>query len=112
VYQPEFVPGFPGDFLSFDSIAEETGIILHGEPSDVLAQMVSLNASSGGARSKVPIQVAEHREYCLHSDRYMSGYNSWLLMFPNTLDGIDAGAVGYVYSVMARAAGLDVPPRH
>lgn len=112
VYQPASVPAFHSDFATLDSIAEETGIVLRGEPSDVLAQMLSLNASSGGARPKVTIQVAEDREYCLCSDRYMKGYDSWMVKFPNTHDGIDAGAIEYVYALMARESGIDVPQSH
>lgn len=34
------------------------------------------------------------------------GYTPWLVKFPNSQDGLDAGAIEYVYALMAKAAGI------
>jgi len=42
------------------------------------------------------------------SETLPAGFEPWLVKFPNTHDGADAGAVEYVYSQMARASGVDM----
>ena len=39
-------------------------------------------------------------------------YNLYLVKFPNTQDGIDSGAVEYVYALMAKEAGIAMPDVH
>ncbi|WP_312595846.1 HipA domain-containing protein [Brevundimonas sp.] len=39
-------------------------------------------------------------------DALPPGYKAWLVKFPNTQDGRDAGAIEYVYAQMAQAAGV------
>ncbi len=40
------------------------------------------------------------------TDKKFKGYVPWLVKFPNTQDGPDAGAIEYVYSLMAKEAGV------
>lgn len=40
------------------------------------------------------------------------GFEPGLVKFPNTQDGKDAGAIEYVYALMARAAGIEMTETH
>ena len=39
-------------------------------------------------------------------------YDQWIVKFSNTGDGIDSGAIEYVYSLMVKDAGLDMMPTY
>lgn len=41
-----------------------------------------------------------------------SGYTPWMVKFPNTQDGLDAGAIEYVCALMAKNAGVFTPDVH
>jgi serine/threonine-protein kinase HipA len=70
-----------------------------------------MNGSSAGARPKAMIGVDEERKNIVHgSSRLPEGYESWLVKFSNVQDGVDAGAIEYVYAKMAREAGVAVMP--
>ena len=40
------------------------------------------------------------------------GFEPWLVKFPNRQDGTDAGGMEYVYALMAKEAGVELPEVH
>ena len=86
--------------------------VLRGEATDVLQELLSLNGSSAGARPKVMLGVSQDRKDLVYGSVLPSGYQSWLVKFPNMQDGEDAGAIEYVYALMARDAGLQMSDAH
>ena len=86
---------------------------MSGEAADVLGELLALNGSSAGARPKAVIGLDRSRQIAVHGARpLLAGYDPWLVKFPNTADGPDAGAIEFVYALMARDAGLDMPDFH
>lgn len=110
VYEPDHSTQKTEGVLSLDHLAARSREVLAGEADDVLQELIALNGSSAGARPKAMIGVDQERSRIIHgSDALLSGYQSWIAKFPNSQDGLDAGAIEYVYALMAKAAGLVMP---
>lgn len=99
--------------IDLDALASHAREVMAGEAGDVLNELLSLNGSSAGARPKAMIGVDESRENLMHGNQNLpEGYEHWLVKFASSSDGADAGAVEYVYALMAKEAGLDISPVH
>lgn len=99
--------------INLDSLARQARDVLEGEATDVLAELIALNGSSAGARPKALIGVDERFETIVHGVSDLSeGYQPWMVKFPNSEDGLDAGAIEYVYALMAIEAGIAMPQVH
>ncbi len=113
VYEPDYSGEPKGDVLNLDTLAAQTIEVLSGEAEDVLEELLALNGSSAGARPKAVIGVDKARETIRYAEEALpEGYEHWLVKFGNTTDGPDAGAVEYVYSLMAKEAGIEMMPTH
>ena len=87
--------------------------VLEGQPTEVLQELLRLNGSSSGARPKAMIGVHPKNGDILYGAMELpKGYEHWLVKFPNLNDGLDAGAVEYVYALMAKEAGLRMEATH
>ncbi len=108
VYEPDFSGNRPSDVLDIDDLALKTEQVLRGSAEDVLEELVALNGSSAGARPKAMISINLTGSQIIYgeTDKTFKGYVPWLVKFPNTQDGPDAGAIEYVYSLMAKEAGV------
>lgn len=112
-----FEPDHSGDdthgSISLDNIATQAQEVLDGTSDDVLAELIALNGSSAGARPKALIGVNDKRDHIIHGVHDLpAGYAPWMVKFPNSQDGLDAGAIEYVYALMAKEAGVSMPDVH
>ena len=98
--------------LDLDDLAAMTQAVLNGAADEVLQTLIELNGSSAGARPKAMIALDQTRETIRHGGETEAGFEPWLVKFPNTQDGEGTGAVEYVYSVMAKEAGVAMPETH
>ena len=113
VYEPSHTYEIPNDDIDIDSLAGQMQQVLSGDATDVFERLFALNGSSSGARPKAMIGLHKNRRDVIHGTHHtQTGYQPWLVKFPNTGDGVDAGAIEYVYALMARDAGLDMPDVH
>jgi len=109
VYEPDHSQSIIKGAIDLDQLAVQSQRILEGESSDVLEELVALNGSSAGARPKALIGVSKDKSKLVQGVHNLNkGYEPWLVKFPNSQDGPDAGAIEYVYSLMAREAGLEI----
>lgn len=109
VYEPEFGMEQSDAYLDFDSIAFQVQEVLKGTSSEVLQELLALNGSSAGARPNALIGVSQNHESIIHGGMgYQKGFESWLVKFPNSLDGLDAGSIEHVYALMAQKAGIQM----
>lgn len=107
VYMPDQGPEAPEAELDLDRLADQSREVLQGEADEVLEELIALNGSSTGARPKAMIGLHPETGDLVHGvDALPPGYEPWLVKFPNTQDGKDAGAIEYVYAQMAQAAGV------
>ncbi len=114
IYEPDFGPDARnGVEIELDAIAADSAAVMKGAAGDVLQRLIELNGSSAGARPKAMISVDEARaEIRAGEGANEDGFEPWLVKFPNTADGEDAGAVEYVYALMAKAAGVEMAETH
>jgi len=113
VYQPDYTAHEDAARLELDRIAAQVQEVLDGTASDVLQELLALNGSSAGARPKALIGVDAARQNIVHGAAALpDGCTPWLVKFPNSTDGQDAGAIEYVYALMAKEAGIAMPETH
>ena len=110
VYEPDSSPPIIQEFIDLDHLATQTEKILEGASGEVITELFALNGSSAGARPKALIGVDQARKNISYGVNQLNdGFEHWLVKFPNSQDGIDSGAIEYVYALMAKEAGLYFP---
>lgn len=113
VYEPDSSPPIIQEFIDLDHLATQTEKILEGASGEVITELFALNGSSAGARPKALIGVDQARKNISYGVNQLNdGFEHWLVKFPNSQDGIDSGAIEYVYALMAKEAGLYFPDVH
>lgn len=92
--------------VDFDTAAALVGKAPEEQDADRIQAALTLTRSLGGARPKAYVY--------LDGDRFTThgtpDAKSWIAKFPAKHDGPEVGAVEYAYSLMAKAAGIDMPP--
>jgi len=113
VFEPDHSADDTQGDISLDNLATQAQEVLDGTSDDVLAELIALNGSSAGARPKALIGLNDKRDHIIHGvDDLPAGYTPWMVKFPNSQDGLDAGAIEYVYALMAKEAGISMPDVH
>ncbi len=113
VYEPDNSLPDVHELIDLDQLATHTEDVLEGSPEAVISELLSLNGSSAGARPKALIGVDRNRKNISHGAKQLpDGFEPWIVKFPNTRDGSDAGAIEYVYALMAKEAGVNIPEVH
>lgn len=105
-YTGQRLKSFKAPAVDFDTAAALVGKAPEEDDGDRIRDALTLTGSLGGARPKA--NVWRQGDAFATSDS--PGARLWLAKFPAKGDGPDAGAVEYAYSLMARAAGIDMPP--
>lgn len=110
VYEPDLASRRLSDALDIDDLALKTQQVLRGSAENMLEELVALNGSSAGARPKAMISISPTDSQVIYGEanKTFRDYAPWLVKFPNTQDGPDAGAIEYVYSLMAKEAGVSM----
>ncbi|WP_103072082.1 type II toxin-antitoxin system HipA family toxin [Aquimarina sediminis] len=114
VYEPDYSDvGTQQEDINLDILSQQTQDVLDGEANEVLQELIDLNGSSAGARPKALIGINESKNHIISgTDTLAEGYEHWLVKFANGSDGMDAGAIEYVYALMAKEANLEMMPVH
>ncbi|WP_404289199.1 type II toxin-antitoxin system HipA family toxin [Glutamicibacter arilaitensis] len=84
------------------------------ESEAALAQILAVGTSAGGARAKAVVNLNPFTEELTPGQEPALGAKSWLLKFDGVQDeklgdGMGFGRIEYAYSLMAEAAGIDMP---
>lgn len=113
VYEPDNSPSDNQEHIDLDHLALQTEEVMQGTSEEVIKELLALNGSSAGARPKALIAVSDDRKQLTYGARKPAqGFESWLVKFSNSQDGQDAGAIEYVYALMAKEAGVMMPDVH
>ncbi len=106
-------PADPADhdprILDLHAMAEASRRVLRGTSSEVLPQLLRAGGSPGGARPKVLVGVGGE-SMLSGEDELPPGTTHWMVKFHAREDPPDTGAVEMAYSLMAKDAGVDMPP--
>ena len=113
----EYEPAEKEDFEDFavhlDSLADDADNILEGRAGQMLDDLLRLNGSSGGARPKITALVSDDKNKIIHGGNEVpAGFSPWLIKFSNKTDRKDSGLHEYVYSLIAKNAGIVMPETH
>ena len=96
--------------VHLDSLSAGADVILEGRAGKMLDDLLKLNGSSGGARPKITALVSEDKDQIIHGgSKVPTGFSSWLIKFSNTTDRKEIGLHEYVYSLIAKKAGIIMP---
>ena len=110
IYEPHYSDAVESIRVDLDRLAKLSQDVLEGGAEDVLDELLARNGSSAGARPKVLIGFNRETGQITHGSQVLpKGYEPWIVKFANSHDGPDVGAVEFVYSEMARRAGLTIP---
>ena len=115
VYEPDYSTKETenSESLNLDVLSKQAKEILNGETNTVLEKLIQLNGSSAGARPKALIGLnSSKNNIILGTDNLPENFEHWLVKFANNSDGKDAGAIEYVYALMAKKAGIEMMPVH
>jgi serine/threonine-protein kinase HipA len=97
--------------FNLHDLARHAQAVLAGTADDVLPQLLEAGGSPGGARPKVLVGFNPDTGALLSGeDDLPRGFEHWMVKFAAESDTPEAGAVEYAYSLMARQAGIDMPP--
>lgn len=98
-----------GDF-DLDELERQSQDLLSGRSDQVLPQLLRAGGSPGGAQPKVLVGFqVDTGSICSGADDLPEGFAPWLVKFPAHSEDPATGAAEYAYSLMARAAGLEMP---
>lgn len=93
--------------FSLHNLAKESHDIFTGNTEDVLPQLMKAGGSPGGARPKVLTGISGSTMVSGETD-LPDNFEHWIIKFNTNSDIDDAGQVEYIYSLMAREAGLEM----
>lgn len=94
--------------LDLHEIGQNAEAILRGEAVEILPALMRAGGSPAGARPKILVGLRGD-EVISGEDDLPDGFSHWIVKFPARADSRDAGPLEYAYSLMARAAGVDIP---
>lgn len=99
-----------GSVFDLHDLSCQSQKILAGSAVDVLPQLLRAGGSPGGARPKVLVGFNPATDEIISGeDDLPDAFEHWIVKFAAQTDWRDAGAVEYAYSLMAAAAGVDMP---
>jgi serine/threonine-protein kinase HipA len=99
----------PAQPLDLHAMARASQEVIQGSAKAVLPQLLRAGGSPGGARPKVLVGVSGE-EILSGEDDLPAGYTHWIVKFHTRRDAPDAGPAELAYSLMAREAGITMPP--
>ena len=112
-YKPDISKTTVENDIDLDWLAAQSAEVLEGDAGDALTELLALNGSSAGARPKALIGFNRKEKRIIYGARATpEAFEPWIVKFANTLDGVDAGAIEFVYAEMARRAGILMPQTH
>ena len=113
IYEPDYSEDISDDEINLDVLAKQTQEVMDGEADDVLHELIALNGSSAGARPKALIGVSHDRKHIILGKHELpESHEHWIVKFAHSTDGADAGAIEFVYSLMAKEAGIEMTESH
>ncbi|SFV86796.1 HIPA PROTEIN [hydrothermal vent metagenome] len=113
VFEPDYSDEETHNEVSLDVLSQQAQHILEGDSNEVLQTLLTLNGSSAGARAKALIGINQTFDHIVYNSNDLPiEYTAWLVKFSNTQDGFDAGAIEYIYALMAKDAGIEMPDIH
>ncbi len=109
VYEPEQALEQP-TVVKLEELALEVASVLSDGESADFDRLFAVGGSPHGARPKALVQLDAKGKLHAGLAHALPGCTSWLVKFRALDDEAGSGALEHAYFLMARAAGIDVPP--
>ncbi len=96
--------------IDLDEFSKEIENILDDMPTTKLDDLIHLQGSAGGARPKILVNISKDKKK-ITSDFLQENNNSeaWIIKFFSKEDNKNLGLEEFVYSIMAKDAGIEMP---
>jgi len=109
IYEP--ATGIAADSPEIDLAAMAASAIevYEGHASDLLPRLARAGGSPAGARPKILVHLLGERLLSGEIEP-PAGCESWVVKFFSGREHADTGRIEYAYSLMAREAGIEMPP--
>ena len=108
-YEPKHAVESEIDQIVLDDLAQSSQEILAGSSDDMLDALLTLGGSSAGARPKVLVQISDDLGQIVHGrSTLQQGFAHWMVKFASSTDTQEIGTIEYAYSLMAKAAGIEM----
>jgi serine/threonine-protein kinase HipA len=111
-YHPSHATESPEAAVDLDHYASASQRVLEGSTDDMLSELRAAAGSSAGARPKILVTVNEDKSRLSTAEPTGPTDEAWLIKFPGSSDTPDAGAIEFVYALMAKAAGISMSECH
>lgn len=113
IYEPDRSEPISTSILDLDELASQTHDVLEGRVETVFETLLTLTGASAGARPKALIGVNSDKTNIIHGLHDLSPpYAYWIVKFASPQDDEESGAIEYVYSQMAKLAGVEMAETH
>jgi serine/threonine-protein kinase HipA len=97
--------------VDLDWLADEARHVENDEPTADIAQLEAAQGGSGGVRPKILVgyEPSSGRMVLDTGGPLPTGFDHWIVKLRSREDRREIGAEEYAYSLMAKAAGIDMP---
>lgn len=109
IYEPEVALDDP-TIVKLSELAREVETVLRGARGADLERLIAIGGSPKGARPKLLVQLAPNGDIHFGAKHIRPGFTAWLVKFRSPDDHPHSAALEHAYALMARAAGIDIPP--
>lgn len=101
----------PGKTIDLDWMAEQVVLVQADVPGADIEHLQAAQGASGGVRPKIVVGLDVSTGSIIRdgNEKLPAGYSSWMVKFRATEDPKEIGAEEYAYSLMAKAAGIEMP---
>jgi len=108
VYEPEISLDDPA-IVKLSELANQADLVMREAGGADLERLIAVGGSPKGARPKVLIQLAPNGDVHFGAKTIQPGFTAWLVKFPARDDDPHSASLEHAYSLMAKAAGIEVP---
>jgi serine/threonine-protein kinase HipA len=100
-----------GDEIDLDWLAAQAELVQADAPDADVDRLLAAQGGSGGVRPKIVVGLNPQTGLTVRDKNagLPDGYESWLVKFRSESDPREIGPEEYAYSLMARAAGVEIP---
>jgi len=93
--------------IDIDHLKDSINQVIKGESMDVIDELMHLGGSSGGARPKANVGYNPKTNELMHVHTTLpTGFEHWIIKFPNAEDPKDIANIEYAYYKMALGANI------
>ncbi len=95
--------------IDLDKLAYDSSEILKDDSSKNIEDFLVLGGSSAGARPKVMVQLNSNGDILSGTQKLKDGFKHYIVKFASSSDTSDIGKNEYIYSLIAKESGIDMP---